>query len=51
VRTFESMIEQHWWLIGQVTDPRYAWPSNWRDWEANRRAFESRPPEVIPSHL
>lgn len=49
-RSFESMIEQHWWLISQMTDPRYAWPSDWRDWERHRRAFETRPPEEIPAH-
>ena len=50
-RSFESIIEQHWWLISQVTDPKYAWPDTWRDWEIHRRAFESRTPDQIPAHI
>lgn len=50
IRSFESMIEQHWWLISQMKDPRYAWPNDWRDWEKHRAAFENRTPEQIPAH-
>ena len=49
-RTFTEIIEQHWWLISQVTDPRYAWPSDWYDWEKHRKEFESRTPDQIPAH-
>ena len=51
MRSFESIIEQHWWLISQVTDPKYAWPEDWRDWEKYRTWFEQRPPEEIPAHI
>ena len=50
-RSFESIIEAHWWLISQMTDPRYAWPADWRDWEKYRRRFENRTPEEIPAHI
>lgn len=50
-RSFVSMIEQHWWLISQMHDPRYAWPEDWRDWEKHRQAFKNRPPEQIPAHI
>lgn len=51
VRTFTQIVEQHWWLISQVTDPRYAWPADWADWEKHRRAFEARTPDQVPAHL
>lgn len=50
-RTFESVIEQFWPLLSRMKDPRYSWPSDWRDWERHRAAFENRPPEKIPPHL
>jgi len=49
-RTFESLIEQHWWLIAQMTDPRYAWPADWRDFETYKQRFENRRPDEIPAH-
>lgn len=50
VRTFESIVEQHWWLLSQMKDPRYAWPSDWRDWDAHRARFDARTPDEIPAH-
>lgn len=50
IRSFDSIIGQHWWLISQMTDPRYAWPDDWREWDKHRTAFEQRPPEQIPAH-
>src|SRR3990167_2971285 len=32
-RTFDSLIEQFWPLLAKwLTDPRYSWPDDWRDW-------------------
>ncbi|HAM40853.1 MAG TPA: hypothetical protein DCP69_05815 [Candidatus Omnitrophica bacterium] len=51
-RSFVSIVEQHWWLLSQVTDPRYAWPKDdWRDFEKYRAAFEARPSDQIPAHI
>lgn len=50
-RSFESLIEPHWWLIAQVTDGRYAWPADWRDWEKYRARFEGRPSAELPAHI
>ena len=50
-RSFESMIKQHWWLISQMKDPRYAWPEDWSNWEKYRTWFKGRPPEAIPAHI
>jgi hypothetical protein len=49
-RTFASMIEQHWWLIRQINDPKYTWPTDWHDWAKHRTAFENRGPDEIPAH-
>jgi len=51
-RTFESLIEQFWPLLSKwLTDPRYAWPADWRDWEKHRTWFENRKPEELPAHI
>lgn len=50
-RTFVSLVEQFWWLIEQMTDPRYAWPSDWRDFAGHRDRFEARPSEALPEHI
>lgn len=51
-RSFESMIEQHWWLISQFSGhPKYSWPDDWRDWEKYRTWFATRPPDQIPAHI
>ena len=50
-RTFVSLVEQFWPLLERMDDPRYAWPSDWREFEKHRAAFESRPPEQLPAHI
>lgn len=50
-RTFVSLIEQFWPLIAEMTDPRYAWPADWRDFGKHRQAFYTRSPEQLPAHL
>lgn len=49
-RTFVSLIEQFEPQIMRLTDPKYAWPADWRDFAKHKEAFESRPPEAIPAH-
>lgn len=49
-RTFVSLIEQFWPLLAEMTDPRYAWPADWRDFEKHRKAFAERPADQIPAH-
>lgn len=51
VRTFESLIEQFWPFMERMTDERYSWPADWRDWEKHRAAFENRTPDQIPAHI
>lgn len=51
-RTFESLVEQFWPMLSKwLTDPRYSWPDDWRDWDKYRSWFENRPPEEIPAHI
>ena len=49
-RTFESVIEQFWWIISRM-EGRFAWPSDWRDWEKHRQVFEGRAADQIPAHI
>ena len=49
-RRFESIVEQHWWLISQMKDPRYAWPADWRDWATHAAWFANRTPDQVPAH-
>lgn len=50
-RTFVSLIEQFWPLLCQMTDPRYAWPADWRAFAKHKSAFDRRPADQIPAHL
>lgn len=49
-RNFLSIIDQHWWLISQMRDSRYAWPNDWSNWQKHRAAFDGRSPDQIPAH-
>lgn len=51
VFTFNQLVEKFWPLISLMTDPRFAWPDDWRDFEGHRARFENRAPEEIPAHL
>lgn len=50
-RSFVSLVEQFWPQLQRLTDPKYAWPADWRALERHKAVFDARTPDQIPAHL
>lgn len=48
---FVDFVERFWPLVSRMTDPRYAWPADWRDFGKYRAAFYARPEDQLPAHI
>lgn len=51
VLTFTQFVERFDWLLAYLGGGPDAWPSDWRDVEKHRAAFEARPAEQTPVHI